>query len=118
MSEGSHTLELRILALSVVLGLVQIVLASHAASLQRGYLWTAGSRDETVPPLTGIAGRLERALRPSKRRRDPSSRMSSRSSPSPTRDLRAADPAATAPTKATTTEAGHADGALRAKMWC
>jgi uncharacterized MAPEG superfamily protein len=55
--------ELRILALSVVLGLVQIVLASHAASLQRGYLWTAGSRDEAVPPLTGIAGRLERALR-------------------------------------------------------
>jgi uncharacterized MAPEG superfamily protein len=29
---------------------------------QRGYLWTAGSRDEAVPPLTGIAGRLERAL--------------------------------------------------------
>ena len=56
------TLELRILALSVVLGLVQIVLASHAASLQRGYRWTAGSRDEPVPPLTGIAGRLERAL--------------------------------------------------------
>ena len=43
------TLELRILALSVVLGLVQIVLASHAASLQRGYRWTAGSRDEVVP---------------------------------------------------------------------
>ena len=57
------TFELRILALSVVLGLVQIVLASHAASLQRGYLWTAGSRDEAVPPLIGIAGRLERALR-------------------------------------------------------
>ena len=52
------TFELKILALSVVLGLVQIVLASHAASLQRGYLWTAGSRDEAVPPLTGIAGRL------------------------------------------------------------
>ena len=57
------TFELRRLALSVVLGLVQIVLASHAASLQRGYLWTAGPRDEAVPPLTGIAGRLERALR-------------------------------------------------------
>lgn len=56
------TFELRILALSVVLGLVQIVLASHTASLQRGYLWTAGSRDEVVPPLSGIAGRLERAL--------------------------------------------------------
>ena len=54
------TFELRILALSVVLGLVQVVLASHAASLQRGYLWAAGSRDEAVPRLTGVAGRLER----------------------------------------------------------
>jgi uncharacterized MAPEG superfamily protein len=56
------TLELRMLALSIVLGLVQIVLASHAASLQRGYVWTASSRDEAVPKLTGVAGRLERAL--------------------------------------------------------
>jgi len=56
------TLELKMLALSIVLGLVQIVLASHAASLQRGYVWTASSRDEAVPSLTGVAGRLERAL--------------------------------------------------------
>jgi uncharacterized MAPEG superfamily protein len=56
------TLELKVLALSIVLGLVQIVLASHAASLQRGYVWTASSRDEVVPQLTGVAGRLERAL--------------------------------------------------------
>ena len=56
------TLELKMLALSVVLGLVQIVLASHAASLQRGYVWTASSRDEAAPKLTGVAGRLERAL--------------------------------------------------------
>ena len=56
------TLELKMLALSIVLGLVQIVLASHAASLQRGYVWTASSRDEAVPALTGVAGRLERAL--------------------------------------------------------
>jgi len=57
------TLELKMLALSIVLGLVQIVLASHAASLQRGYVWTASSRDEAVPKLTGVAGRLDRALR-------------------------------------------------------
>jgi uncharacterized MAPEG superfamily protein len=57
------TLELKMLALSIVLGLVQIVLASHAASLQRGYVWTASSRDEVVPRLTGVAGRLDRALR-------------------------------------------------------
>ena len=56
------TLELKMLALSIVLGLVQIVLASHAASLQRGYVWTASSRDEGVPALTGVAGRLARAL--------------------------------------------------------
>ena len=57
------TVELRMLALSVVLGIVQIIAASHAASLQRGYRWTAGSRDEGAEPLRGVAGRLERALR-------------------------------------------------------
>jgi uncharacterized MAPEG superfamily protein len=56
------SLELKMLALSTVLGLVQIVLASHAASFQRGYVWTASSRDGAVPALTGVAGRLARAL--------------------------------------------------------
>src|SRR5215510_15120689 len=56
------TLELKMLGFSIVLGLVQIVLASHAANLQRGYVWTASSRDEAVPALTGVAGRLARAL--------------------------------------------------------
>src|ERR671911_2532801 len=51
------------LTLSVVLGIVQIVAASHAASLQRGYRWTASSRVGEVPPLRGVAGRLDRALR-------------------------------------------------------
>jgi uncharacterized MAPEG superfamily protein len=57
------TVELTLLALSVVLGLVHIVAASHAASLQRGYRWAASARDEPVEPLGGIAGRLERASR-------------------------------------------------------
>ena len=55
--------EFVMLAASCALCLVQIVIASHAASLQRGYRWTAGARDAEVPPLTGVAGRLERALR-------------------------------------------------------
>jgi uncharacterized MAPEG superfamily protein len=55
--------ELAMLAAGCVLCLVQIVIASHAASLQHGYRWTAGSRDAEVPRLTGTAGRLERALR-------------------------------------------------------
>ncbi|HEY2529026.1 MAG TPA: MAPEG family protein [Xanthobacteraceae bacterium] len=56
-------LELAILAASCVLCLIQIVIASHAASRRRGYWWTASARDSDVAPLTGIAGRLERALR-------------------------------------------------------
>jgi len=56
------TTELYALCLSVVLGLIHIVLASHAASLQRGYRWTASARDEALPPLSGVAGRLTRAL--------------------------------------------------------
>lgn len=51
------------LALSVGLGFVHIVAASHSASFQRGYRWTASARDEPVEPLHGVAGRLDRALR-------------------------------------------------------
>lgn len=57
------TVELRMLVFSVVLGIFQIIAASHAASLQRGYRWTAGARDEKTQPLRGVAGRLDRALR-------------------------------------------------------
>ena len=57
------TPELTTLAASIVLGLIHIVLSSHAASLQRGYRWAASARDEPVPPLLGIAGRLDRASR-------------------------------------------------------
>jgi uncharacterized MAPEG superfamily protein len=57
------TVELRMLTLSVVLGILQIIAASHAASLQRGYRWTASPRDGKVEPLRGVAGRLDRALR-------------------------------------------------------
>jgi uncharacterized MAPEG superfamily protein len=61
---GSYlSVESRMLTLSVVLGIVQIVAASHAASLQRGYRWTAGPRDEKAEPLRGVAGRPDRALR-------------------------------------------------------
>jgi uncharacterized MAPEG superfamily protein len=57
------TTELTLLTCSVFLGFAQIILASHAASAQRGYHWTAGPRDEPAPPLIGMPGRLERAAR-------------------------------------------------------
>jgi uncharacterized MAPEG superfamily protein len=58
---ATMTFELTMLTLSIILGFAQIALASHAASLQRGYRWTASARDEVLPPLAGIAGRLARA---------------------------------------------------------
>jgi uncharacterized MAPEG superfamily protein len=58
---GLH-LEIASLIASVVLGLVHVVAASHSASLQRGYRWSAGARDENPAPLSGVAGRLARAL--------------------------------------------------------
>ena len=54
-------IELTGLISAVALGIVHIVLASHSASLQRGYRWTASARDAQMPPLTGVAGRLSRA---------------------------------------------------------
>jgi uncharacterized MAPEG superfamily protein len=59
---ATMTTELTLLTLAAVLGLVHIVLASHAASWQRGYRWAASARDGVLPPLTGVAGRLGRAL--------------------------------------------------------
>ena len=57
------TTELTMLALSIALGLVQITIAAQASTRQRGADWNVGPRDETLPPLAGTAGRLDRAMR-------------------------------------------------------
>ena len=57
------TIELALLTASVILGILHIIIVSHLQSWQRGYWWTASSREQSVAPLTGIAGRAERALR-------------------------------------------------------
>jgi len=56
------TVELKMLALSIVLGFVQIALATHFKNMQYGYAWNAGPRDTPMPPLNPLAGRLARAL--------------------------------------------------------
>ena len=56
------TVELRMLMASVAFGMAHIVLTAHSASRQRGYRWTASPRDQVVPPLTGVSGRVERGL--------------------------------------------------------
>src|SRR5215472_14146371 len=55
------TTELRFLVASVVLGLVHLIASSHLISWQRGYRWTASSREENVPPLHGLANRVDQA---------------------------------------------------------
>ena len=56
------TTELHMLALSIILGIVHLVAASHFISFQYGYRWTAGNREEEMPPLKGAAGRVDRAV--------------------------------------------------------
>lgn len=56
------TTELWLLAGAVLLGLVQIGVASTAAKQITGIAWAVGPRDRPME-LTGIAGRLERAQR-------------------------------------------------------
>jgi uncharacterized MAPEG superfamily protein len=55
------TTELRLLAASVILGLVHLIAASHLISFQRGHRWTASSREEPVPPLRGLANSVDQA---------------------------------------------------------
>ena len=55
------TTELRFLVASVVLGLVHLIASSHLISWQRGYRWTAGSREGQSPPLSGVANRVDQA---------------------------------------------------------
>lgn len=55
------TTELTVLALGAVLLLVHIMLAVHYKTKQYGKAWNMGARDEDLPPLNPLAGRLERA---------------------------------------------------------
>jgi uncharacterized MAPEG superfamily protein len=53
--------ELRIAALGAILLLVHIFAAVRLKTRQYGTAWNMGARDETVPPLNPVAGRLARA---------------------------------------------------------
>src|SRR5262249_37580321 len=57
------TIELRMLAWSVALGVVYVGVYSVAFTLRRGLRWALSPRDEVGLALTAVGGRLERALR-------------------------------------------------------
>jgi uncharacterized MAPEG superfamily protein len=54
-------IELYLLGATLILALVQILLAAHVRTRQYGIKWNAGPRDETMPPLQPVAARLQRA---------------------------------------------------------
>jgi Predicted membrane protein len=55
------TTELWLLIASIILGLLQLIAASHLISFQYGYRWTASNREEAGPPLRGLANRVDLA---------------------------------------------------------
>jgi uncharacterized MAPEG superfamily protein len=56
-------IELKMLAWTVALGIVQISVQATLAIVQRGLTWAASARDGVPAPTTGVAARVERALR-------------------------------------------------------
>ena len=53
--------EFGMLLLAIALGLVQLLLAVVFAIKERGMHWAFSPRDEVLPPLKGVAARLDRA---------------------------------------------------------
>jgi uncharacterized MAPEG superfamily protein len=57
------SVEMQMLWLSIVLGLVQLVLAVLFSLSARGLPWGAGARDEPAPPMGKTGARIERAFK-------------------------------------------------------
>ena len=55
------TIEMTLLAWSLVLALVQVLLPAQLRTLETGTSYNAGPRDEPGPPVGRITGRLQRA---------------------------------------------------------
>ena len=55
------TIEIKMLAWSIVLGIVQILIAATLGTQQRGLKWNVGNRNGEPKPLTGMAARADRA---------------------------------------------------------
>jgi len=57
------TVELKMLALSICLGIVSVLLAINFSTAQRTLGWNLSNRDQETRPLTGAAARAHRASR-------------------------------------------------------
>lgn len=54
-------IELKMLAWSILLGLVYVLVAGALVTAKRGIKWNAGNRDTPAEPLTGPPARAQRA---------------------------------------------------------
>lgn len=57
------SIELKMLFYSVILGIIQLLIAAQLSTTQRGVKWNLSPRDGKVSELTGVAGRMDRAFK-------------------------------------------------------
>jgi len=62
-SSSFGSVEMQMLWLSIVLGVVQLLLATLFSVGKRGLPWGVGPRDEPAAPMGKFGGRVERAFR-------------------------------------------------------
>ena len=62
MSIFTGSIEIQMLCWSVVLGLVQLVIATTLATKDQGLAYNIGPRDSAPPPVTRLTARFERAF--------------------------------------------------------
>ena len=55
------TTEIRLLLLTACIGLLHVIISAAFGTKARGMAWNMSSREDNPPPLTGAAGRLQRA---------------------------------------------------------
>ena len=60
---GGLPTEFTMLALAIILGLLHLLIAARVGNNQRGIAWNVGPRDQPAPPVSAVAGRLDRAYK-------------------------------------------------------
>lgn len=55
--------ELTILGYTLLLGIVQLLMAAQASTSEYGIAWNLSPRDEKKPELKGVKGRIERSFK-------------------------------------------------------
>ncbi len=63
LSVAGLSVEFTMLAFAIILGLAQLLIAARAGNSQRGIAWNVSARDGAPPPVSAVAGRLDRAFR-------------------------------------------------------